>query len=91
VVEGENKRWRVMTVTPTERLRAVCRQELTLTSIPMTDIEYRLPINLDRALRDMLISPVRMFSNATSPLEAKETDIPDVFASYQTYPRDPSR
>lgn len=91
VVEGENIRWKVQSVTQTERLRAVCRQELQLIEIAKSDVEYKLPINIDTALRDMLISPVRMFSNATTLTEARETDIPDVFAAYTTYPRDPTR
>jgi hypothetical protein len=91
LVELENKRWRVVTTVQTERLRAVCRQEMELTPVPMTDIQFRLPLNLDRALRDVQASPVRMFSNATSMTEARETDIPDLYANYPTYPKDPSR
>ena len=44
LVESENKRWRVAAVNYTERLRAPVRQELTLTTIPSSDIEYSIPI-----------------------------------------------
>lgn len=88
IVEAENKRWTVESVQQTERLRAVCRQELTLRQIELTDVEYQLPINLDRALRDLMISPVRMFTNPTNIEESVDSEIPDVFANYQTYPKD---
>lgn len=91
IVEAENKRWTVLTVTQSERLRAVIKQELTLKQIELTDIEYKLPINLDRALRDLQPSPARMFTNPTGLHNATEERTPDVFANYTTYPRDPNR
>lgn len=91
LVEAENKRWIVLTVEQSERLRAPIKQELTLKEIELTDIEYKLPINLDRALRDIQPSPVRMFSNPTGLHNAMETRVPDVFANYETYPKDPNR
>lgn len=87
IVEAENKRWRVVTASQTERLRAPVHQELTLRQINNTDVEYKLPLNLDTALRDLQASPARMFVNATTfggnILEAT----PDVFALYSTRPR----
>lgn len=47
IVESENKRWKVISMTPTERLRGVVRQELVIHHIPYGDIEYGLPMNLD--------------------------------------------
>lgn len=44
LVESENKRWRVAAVNHTERLRAPVRQELTLTTIPNSDVEYNIPV-----------------------------------------------
>lgn len=44
LVESENKRWRVAGVNYTERLRSPVRQELTLTTIPNSDIEYSIPV-----------------------------------------------
>jgi len=45
LVERENKRWRIINVTRTERLRSPVRQEITLTKIPEGDIEFKIPIN----------------------------------------------
>lgn len=50
LIETENKRWRVEKVTPTERLRAIVRQELTLVEIPKGDIEYALPVTVNPLL-----------------------------------------
>jgi hypothetical protein len=88
LVEAENKRWRVMKVDTTERLRAVVQQVLTLHQIDQSDIEYKLPINLDGALRDIQPSPVRMFENAADLHAAIEERTPNVFAVYTTSPRD---
>ena len=61
VVEAENKRWRVSTVRSTERLRAPIHQEVFLHLVPPTDIEYRLPVNVD--LSAVQVSPARQFDN----------------------------
>lgn len=87
IVEAENKRWRVLKVDTTERLRATIQQVLTLHQIDQSDIEYRLPINLEGALRDIQPSPVRMFENATDLNSAIENRTPNVFAAYTTFPR----
>lgn len=89
LVEAENKRWRVIGVTQTERLRATVHQELTLVSINTTDIEYRLPINIETALRDIQPSPVRMFSLASDLADADSDLTPDIFANFPTRPRSP--
>ena len=88
VVEAENKRWRVMPgVQQSERLRAVVHQELTLRQIQEGDIEYKLPINLDRALRDIQPSPGRMFTMPLDVNAAVDERIPNIFAYYpETYP-----
>lgn len=88
LVEAENKRWRVQLVQNSERLRAPVKQEMELKAIEERDIEYKLPINLDRALRDIQPSPVRMFENATSVESAIENRTSDVFGGFMTYPDD---
>lgn len=90
LVEAENRRWRVQSVSQSERLRATVKQELSLRQLEETDIEFRLPINLDRALRDIQPSPKRMFENATDLNSAIENRTSDVFDTFMTYPsRDP--
>lgn len=46
LVEAEDRRWKVVTVAMTARLRSVVHQELTLHEIPRGDVEYKLPINI---------------------------------------------
>lgn len=72
IVEGENRRWRVVKVTSTERLRSVVHQELILHAINIGDIEYQLPIRIYN-LRDFEPSPVRNFINAQN-LESFEDE-----------------
>lgn len=91
LVEAENRRWSVLTVQMSERLRAPIKQELTMRAIERTDIEYTLPINLDRALRDIQPSPARMFTNPTQLANTIDERTPNLFANYETYPKDPTQ
>jgi hypothetical protein len=91
LVEAENVRWRVTRVSRSERLRAPIKQELVLFQIQDSDIEYRLPINLEEALRDIQPSPPRMFTNPTDLNAAMLEKTPNVFANYTTMPKDPSK
>lgn len=63
LVELENRRWRVVTVTATEKGRATVHQEATLHEIPRTDIEYSIPIVLEEATKDLWATPPRNYSN----------------------------
>ena len=82
VVEAENKRWRVVETSQSERLRAVVKQELVLREIQSTDIEYRLPINLDRAVTDVQPSPPFLFTNPADLASAIEERSPEAFAIF---------
>lgn len=62
IVEAENRRWRVETVNTTQRLRAALHHELRLHEIPRSDIEYKIPINIDD-LKELEASPQREFTN----------------------------
>lgn len=46
IIEAENRRWKVVTQTQTERLRSVVHQELSLHMVVKGDVEYKLPVNL---------------------------------------------
>ncbi len=91
LVEAENKRWRILSVACSERLRAPIKQEMQMKQIALTDIEYRLPINLDRALKDIQPSPPKMFTNPTDLSSYIDERVPDVFANYATYPTYPGK
>lgn len=47
LIESENRRWRVVNVETTQRLRAVVHQEFGLIEVPRTDVEYAIPLNVD--------------------------------------------
>jgi hypothetical protein len=77
LVESENRRWRVITVTPTQRLRATVRQELTIHEIPKGDIEYALPVKVDA--KSLQPAAERNFTN---PQNLDDEDFSDIFAVY---------
>lgn len=79
LVEAENRRWRVLAVTPTQRLRANVRQELRLHEIPKSDIEYDLPVRLD-ALQNLEPAAERNFTNPQN-IE-KDGDYSDIIAFF---------
>ncbi len=84
LVEAENRRWKVVTVSMTARLRAVVHQELTLHEIPRGDVEYKLPINF-ADLKNVQPSAER---NYTNPQNADSDDQrQDFLAVYGYRPR----
>ena len=82
IVEPDNRRWRVVRVNQTERLRSVVHQELTLHEIPKGDIEFQLPIRIDD-LRNFEPSPYRNFTNPQDLAAFEEGAIEDVLAVYR--------
>lgn len=45
IVDAENNRWQVESITPTRKLNAVVRQELGLHMIPRADIRHKVPVH----------------------------------------------
>jgi len=62
LVEAENRRWKIVTVAMTARLRAVVHQELTIHEVPRGDVEYKLPVNF-ADLTKVQASAERNFTN----------------------------
>jgi hypothetical protein len=62
IVETENRRWRVITVRETQRLRQTIHQELALHEIPRGDIEFDIPLNPGN-LQDLEPAAPRNFTN----------------------------
>lgn len=62
IIESENRRWRVVNVAQTQRLRAAVHQELQLHEIPRSDVEYSIPLSVDARL--IAPSAERNFTNA---------------------------
>ena len=78
LVESENRRWRVVSVASTQRLRSVIHQELVLHEIPKGDIEYTLPINID--IQQLVPAAERNFTNPQNPEKSENFD--DIFAFF---------
>lgn len=87
IVEAENKRWRVVKVKPTERLRSVVHQELLIHEVMPGDIEFQLPVNLDD-LKDFEPSPGRNFTNPHTLDAFEQEGLANAIAVYG-YPRRP--
>lgn len=85
IVEPENRRWRIDTVTPTERLRAAVRQELGLWEVQRGDIEYKLPINL-QDLANQQYAEERNFTNPQH-VNDQEGTADDLLAIFTGGPR----
>ena len=81
IVEPENRRWRVVQVSSTERLRATVHHELTLHEIVKGDIEFQLPIDPGN-LRDLEPSPERNFSNPQNMEAFGDGDMLGVLKAY---------
>lgn len=81
IIEAENRRWRVVKVSQTERLRSVVHQELVLHEIIKGDIEFQLPVRIDD-LRDFEPSPGRNFTNPQNLDGFEGEAIKNAFAVY---------
>jgi hypothetical protein len=82
IIEAENKRWRVTQINQTEQSRAPVHLELTMHLIPPSDIEYAIPLKLDKALKDLYISPPRNFTNPQNLSDFENEKFPDIFNLY---------
>jgi len=84
LVEAENKRWRIRTLNTTEQGRSPVLQNLELHLVPMTDMEYLVPLQLDKQLKDISFNPSRNYvnpQNLTNDAE-REIDFPLVMQLY---------
>lgn len=80
LIEAENRRWRLSTVTATERLRAAVRQELGLHEIQRGDVEYKVPVNL-QDLANQQYAEERNFTNPQHPHDQEGT-VDDLLAIF---------
>lgn len=83
IIESENRRWRVSSVTQTEHGRAPIHSELVLHEIQKGDIEYKydLPVT-DDDLRDLALNPSRNFTNPSNLATTVDEAIPQVLSLY---------
>lgn len=83
LVEAENRRWRIVSVSTTERLRAVVHQEILLHEIPPGDVEYKLPIGID----DITTIEFASERNFKNPQHPEDEDIQRVLDVHGRLPR----
>lgn len=77
LVESENRRWRVNSVTPTQRLRATVRQEMVIHEIPKGDIEFAIPVQVDARTHRPAAE-----RNFTNPQNTDDNDFSDILSVY---------
>src|SRR5215204_407833 len=77
IVEPENLRWRVTNVTTTQQVRAPVHQEVSMHKIPSSDIEYKLPLHLEDALRNLYLLPARNMNNPQDLEAFTDQEYPD--------------
>lgn len=82
VIEAENRRWKVIKVTQTEKGRATLHQEVQLHEVPPKDIEFSIELDLNAALKDLWLSPSRNFTNPQNLEAFKDSEMPDIFSLY---------
>jgi len=79
IIEPENRRWRVVAVTSTEHGRAPVHQEVQIHEIPGRDIEFKIPLILEDALRDLWLSASRNFTNPQNLQAFEDSEVLDIF------------
>lgn len=84
IVEPENARWRVVTISQTEQVRAAVHQEISMHLIPRSDVEYAVELDLGHALRDLWLSPSRNFTNPQSLETFENEEVPQIYELYPT-------
>ncbi len=101
IIEPENRRWRVVQVSSTQRLRAVVHQEIQLHEVPKSDSEYLIEFDLGTQmvktptgellkpieLKDLFTSGARNFTNPHNLRNFEDEETPGIFSIYgTTYP-----
>lgn len=89
LVEGENRRWRVLAVNNTEHGRSPIHLELSIREIPRMDVEYQYELKLDTPIENMVLSPARNFTNPQNLTNFKDEEIPSVLSLYPYLTRPP--
>lgn len=79
IIDHQNRRMRVVSVSGTSRLGVTVRQEVRLVQIQRGSIEDRIPLKVDVAKVKRF--PEREFTNPHS-LESSEPDITSIFGAY---------
>lgn len=87
IIEGENRRWKVVSVTQTEQGRAPVHQEIQLHEVPPRDIEFEVPLQLEEALKDLYLNPPRNFSNPQTLESFLDNEFDEIMRLYPQVPQ----
>jgi hypothetical protein len=82
IIEPENRRWKVVQVNQTEQGRAGVHQEVQIHEIPPKDIEFAIPLNMDKALKDIFLNPQRNFTNPSTLDAFMDNELPGIMGLY---------
>jgi hypothetical protein len=82
IIEPENRRWKVVQVNQTEQGRAGVHQEVQIHEIPPKDIEFAIPLNMDKALKDIFLNPQRNFTNPSTLDAFMDNELPGILGLY---------
>jgi len=82
IIEPENRRWKVVQVNQTEQGRAAVHQEVQIHEVPPRDIEFRVPLDLNRALKDIWFNPKRNYTNPTTLGDFLDEETPGIMELY---------
>lgn len=86
LVEAENIRWTIRTVTTTQEQRAIVTQELQMRRADTTDVEYLIPLDLGVPMQDILYTPQRNYTNPQN-MGADSLNPLDYDMIFSLYPR----
>ncbi len=86
IIEGENRRWRVIKADQTEHVRSPIHIEMQLHEIPHGDIEYAYKLEITEELRKFTFSPVRNYSNPHNSTNLDDLFSNEVFELFQRKP-----
>jgi hypothetical protein len=86
IIEPENRRWRIVSVSETQHNRARIIQEAQLHEVPPGDIEFKIPLKLEAALKDLWLSPSRNYSNPQNLQAFEDQEVPSIFSLYARKP-----
>lgn len=89
IIEGENRRWHVLSASTTEHGRSPIHTELQLREIPKGDIEYKYELDLGTPLEDLTLSPARNFTNPQNLTNFQDEEIPSILTLYPYLTRPP--
>ena len=85
IIEPENLRWKVRTRSTTQQGRAPVTQEIQLHLIPSSDIEYVVPLDLERQIEDVFFNPNRNYTNPQDISGEDDLDFPGIYQLYPDY------